>query len=195
MEIKFPESSSIQPPHKIEGDMRSAKESFFEMAKPRIRYMNAAEFSEWVCKMTEEENQEKIGTGLTVYCWSQVAAKQDGTLERFVENLEIGINKDAFHIDGESYEALISLVVEHELQEAWLNTKKGRLGNGGDQEALHTRHLLAEQKEFLLAEKTGLGEKLFQWRMKICPDNEDEYRMALESAKKKMRARTEHESS
>ncbi len=60
-------------------------------------------------------------------------------------------------------------------------------------EGMHTKHLLAEQKEFLLAEKTGLGEKLFQWRMKICPDHEDEYLMAWESAKKKMRARTEHE--
>ncbi len=93
-----------------------------------------------------------------------------------------------FHIDGESYEELIPLTIEHELQEAWLNTKKGRLGSGGDQEVLHTRHLLAERKDFLLTEKTSLGEKLFQWRMKIRPDNEDEYRMAWESAKKKLGA-------
>lgn len=188
MEIKFPESSYIKPPHKVEDGIGIAKKSFFEMAKSRVRYMHSKEFKEWVTQMIgESKSDQKVAAGLTAF-WIQIKGNQNGTEERFIENLEIGIDLDAFHLDGDSYQDLIPFIIEHELQETWLNTKRGLLGSGDDLETLHTRHLLAERKEFLLAEQSGLGEKLFQWRMKIHPDNEAEYRTTWESAKKKMRA-------
>lgn len=185
MEIKCPESSYVRPPHKVEGPMRKAREDFYELAKSKMRYMRSEEFNQWVYEMIGDRCDKKIGAGFGPFFFR---IKKDGNrvIEKLVGNLEIGINIDAFVIDGESYEDLIPFVVEHELYEAWMNAKKGLLEGAFDQGGLNKKHYLAERREFLLAEKAGLGKKLFKWRMKTYPDNELEYRSAWESAKKKV---------
>lgn len=189
MEMKFPESSIVNPPHKIEGDMRTARDDFFEFAKSRVRYMTADEFADWVKEMVDNADI-KIGAGFVPF-YITFKENSDGSEERFIENLEIGINRDEFTVDGESFEDLIPFVLEHEIQEAWLNSKRGHLDgpSAATQEGMHTKHLLAERKEFYLAEKAGLGEKLFRWRMRKYPEGEEEYLGAWESAKKRFQLR------
>lgn len=183
MDIEFPESSYINPPYKVEGSMKEAKESFYEMAKSRIRLMTAEEFSKWVRGAVGESELEN-GVALSMH-WSKLKKEGNITVEKLIENCEIGINKDAFIIDGESYLDVMPFVIEHELYETWLNSKKGFLEDTVKQEDLMKMHLLAERKEFLLAEQAGLAEKLFEFRTKLNPENEEEHRNALEYAKKR----------
>lgn len=186
--MKFPESSVVNPPHKVEEDFQTAKENFFELARSKVRYLSAEEFADWVKSMVGDADI-RVGAGFTPF-WMTFKESEDGSQERFIENLEIGINKDEFIIDGESFEDLIPFVLEHEIQEAWLNAKRGYLdgSSAATPEGMHTKHLLAERKEFFLAEKAGLGEKLFRWRMNKFPDLEEECRLAWDSAKKKLQS-------
>ena len=93
---------------------------------------------------------------------------------------------DDFIIDGISYKDMIPFIIEHELYEGWLNCKKGFLGNAYEDEEIETKHQLALRREFYLAEKSGMGEKLFEWRKKNNPDTEEDCREALRNAKKKI---------
>lgn len=183
MELKFPESSHINPPHKIEGSMREARESFYELSKGKIKYMHSAEFKNWLQEITGVDDL-KVGSGFGPF-WVKMNKNGNEVIDKFIENLEIGINLDDFIIDGKSYEDLIPFITEHELHEAWLNTKKGTMADAFEQEDLMTKHYLAERKEFSLAEKAGLAEKLLEWRIKMMPELEKEYKSAFEYAKRK----------
>jgi len=183
MDIEFPQSSYVNPPHRVEGPMKEARESFYELAKSRIKMMTAEEFSKWVRDAVGESKLEN-GVALNMF-WSKLKKEGSITVEKLIENCEIGINKDAFVIDDKSYLDIMPFIVEHELYEAWLNAKKGLMADAFEQEDLMKKHLLAERKEFLLAEQAGLAEKLFEFRMKIMPENEEEHRSALKYARNK----------
>jgi hypothetical protein len=182
--IKFSEFSNIQPPHKIEGPMVSARENYYELAKSKIRYMNTAEYQQWVQNMLGDIKMP-IGAALAPYL-KRDREYADGTIERFIENLEIGVNVDDFDIEGESYKDILPFIIEHELYESWMTVKRGRLEHSVDQKGADTKHLIAQRREFLLAEEAGLGEHLLEWRLKKYPQNEIEYREMRERAQRKL---------
>lgn len=190
MEYKFSESANLKKPYKIEGNMLEAKKSFYELVKDRVRILNSREFSSWVDKLSgfgKTDNFKKYPA--FVLCWPKYGKNRKGEFDKFLTALEIVINRDSFCIEEKDYSDIIPFVVEHEIFEIWLSTKKG-FGDGKiGEEDIHRKHLLALRREFLLAEQDGLAEKVFEWRMKIDPSKEREYKDAWENAKKKIKSK------
>ncbi len=187
--FKMPESSNINPPHKIEKSINDSKKSFYELAKNKISYFSHQEFLSWLSSMIDDENwsenfAESPALGLINF---KISPKDD--FEKYITNLEIAIDISKFSIDGENYEDLIPFIIEHEITEVWIRAKRGFLEEREEeftQEMRERNHQLALRREFLLAEQAGKAEKLFKWRMLVCPEKEDEYRYAWEKAKKRV---------
>lgn len=181
MERKLPESSILSPPHNVESPMKDAKESFYNLAKNKIRYLSSKEIIQWNEEQRGAENYLTNASFLIKY--GGVTSREGLVLAKWIENLEIVVNKNAFKIYGEDYSDLIPFVLEHEIYEAWLSAKKGfgqRLNEA-------QKHLLATRKAYLLAEQQGLGKKLFEYDMKINSSKKEEYEYALQSARKTLR--------
>lgn len=175
---KYFEGTFLAAPRKLKDSIPESKQEFFELAKNRVKYMNREEFIKW--------HEEMFGDASDAPASNLIIKSETGQ----IENLEIAINSDAFHLDDKDYTDLIPCVIEHETYEAWIEIKEGAMKKeleSGKDEAFLKKHLIAERNEFLMAEKMGLGEKLFEWRMKIAPEKEAEFRSCWESAKKKMK--------
>ncbi len=183
MEYKAPESSYIIPSHKIEGPMNIAKKSFYELAKSRIKYLNTEEFSSWFKKVTKKQFSLRGSTGAFIFLWPKHKKDREGNLKKWIDNLEIAVNKDVFNINGEDYQDIMPFIIEHEIYEGWLSAKKGWGHGQYEKEDLHKKHLLALRREFLLAYQKGLADKLLKWRIKMDPSGEYDYKKALKNAK------------
>jgi len=171
------EGTFLNAPHKLKDSIPESKKEFFELAKSRVKHMSREEFIKW--------HEEMFGDAFDAPASNLIIKSEAGE----IENLEIAINRDAFKIDNKDYSDLIPCVIEHETYEAWIEIKEGAMKKelaSGKDEAFLKKHLLAERNEFLMAERMGLGEKLFEWRMKIAPEKEAEFRACWESAKKKI---------
>jgi hypothetical protein len=186
MKHEFPKEAILESPYRIKNNIYEAKASFYEFAKEKIKMLDAKDFKKWMNKLSGFSNLEiiKISPAVGIY-WPKNKKNKKGEMEKALSVFEIVINKDAFQIDGKNYSDVIPFVAEHELMEAWLHSKKGWGDNKFSDDDCHKKHLLAERREFLLAEQEGLSEKLFEWRMKMDPLGEEEYKYAWESAKKK----------
>jgi len=187
---EFPESSRLDQPHKVDGTMEESKASLYELAKSRVRLLNDEEYLAW-CKEFEWWGKIAKKSPAVTVVWPTSGGKVDGKMEKIITHLEIVVNKDKFQIDGEDYSDIIPFVVEHELSEAWLRAKKG-LGDGSDLkkdafEKYVAKHRLSLRREFLLAEQNGLGEKLFNFHIKVRPKEEVECRDALEKARQRLK--------
>ena len=175
------ESSLIKPPHKVEGAPKEARESFYELAKNRIKYLNRKEYLEWVDVPYE---YKWVYSSPAMNIINAETVKEEDNLEKWVDRLEIAVNKDAFKINEKDYSDLIPFVAEHEIYEAWLTSKKGAastLERG-------KKHLLAQRRAFFLAEEQGLGDKFLEWVKLTAPTvkhiKQCEY--ALKVAKKQL---------
>ncbi len=175
MTLNLPESSFINPPHEVEGTPKEARASFYELAKDKIKYLTKEETEKWISKVAEPEIPIKTGAAI-------MRARKTKDFKKWVKNLEIIVNKDAFNRDRKDYSDLIPFVVEHEIYEAWLTAKKGV----GFELGLDKQHLLARRRQYLLAEQAGLGDKIFEWHMKANPSQKEEYEYALRYAKKQL---------
>lgn len=180
--INLPKSSEISPPFELKESMNESKKSFYDLAKSRVRYLNSKKFSDWVYEVTGNRDLEK-GIALNLN-WPKII-EEDGIEKKIVENLEIVVNKDTFHLDGIDYKDIIPFVVEHEIYESWLSAKKGILGERFDRDDINLKHQLALRREIELAEGVGLAEKLIEWISKVRPDQESEYREVLEIVRRK----------
>lgn len=158
-ESKIPEIPYTKPLHRVEGPPKEARASFYELAKKRIKYLTNEEFMEWDPERTSP-------AFLMVTPKSRV---EQGKLEKWIDDLEIIVNKDAFKIKDKDYSDLIPFVAEHEIYEAWLKVKKG----AGSELERKKKHLLAQRRAFFLAEQKGkgLGNKLLKWSKLIAPNN------------------------
>lgn len=188
MKYKTPESSFINPPHKIEGKISEAKKSFYELAKDKVRYFNHQQFMDWVSKIVGKGKAKILYENAAVLAViKNEKSQEEQKIEKYVTNLEIAIDATKFNINNKSYDDILPFVIEHEIYESWLRSKKGFLEEKEFSEESRTRaHLLAIRREFLLAEKEGKAEKMFEWRMLIAPEEEKEYSSAWENAKKKL---------
>lgn len=191
---KFPESSKLEQPHMIEGTMKEAKDSLYELARERVRLMNGQEYSDWLKKFGDWA-VERVGHSPAVVAVWPRKGEQNGNKVKGITHLEIGVNKDKFQIDGEDYLDILPFAIEHEIYEAWLISKKGLGEESGEKEGdfkkYTAKHRLAVRREFFVAEQQGLGEKLFRWHIKIepnmKPEKEAELRIALEKAKQRIK--------
>jgi hypothetical protein len=183
MTPKIPEIKYIHPPYEVEGTPKEARESFYEFVKERIKYLTDAEIRKW--DKDRGGDQESKGPLPALYIISVGESKKEDKPEKWINNLEIVVNKDAFKIKDKDYSDVMPFVVEHEIYETWLNAKKGA---GSDLESVK-QHTLALRKAFLLAEQQDLGDKLLEWNSLIDPDNPRNKKLceyALRVAKKQL---------
>jgi len=180
---RIPEIKYIHPSYKIEGPPKEARESFYELAKKRIKYFTDEEIRKWNKDRGGDPESKRPMPALYIISIRK-SEKGDG-LEKWVDNLEIVVNKEAFDIKGKDYSDVMPFIVEHEIYESWLNVKKGV---GPDLE-MEKQHTLAHRKSFLLAEQQGLGDKFLEWHSLIDPDNVKNIKLceyALRTAKKQL---------
>lgn len=190
MSFNYPESSFLKQPHKIEGVNKQSKESFYELAKSRVRFLSRDDFYKQAVTFSGDP-AIKDYVAVAFGAWNYVDKfSDDENFERFVTNLEIFVDKDAF---TEEEKELMPFLVEHEICEAWLSFKKGFHDQAkkefeNDQfELMSQNHELALRKEFVEAERVGLADKLYEWRINKMPRSEQDCKMALNNAKKKIK--------
>ena len=182
MTPKLPESSFINLPHEVKGTPKEARASFYELAKNRVKYLTNKEFVELNQDMLYNETLSSPAMNIV-----NVESSQKGdNLEKWVDYLEITVNKDAFKINKKDYSDLMPFVLEHEIWETWLKAKKGvasTLDRG-------KKHILAHRRAFLLAEQQGLGDKFLEWAKLIAPYNTEHIKQceyALRVARKQLK--------
>lgn len=174
MTPKLPESAFIFPPHKVEGTPKDARASFYELAKGKIKYLNSEKFMKWQIDYGE--------LNFITQASAIIASEKTDNFEKWIHGLEIVINKDKYNINGKDYSDIIPFDLEHEIYEAWL---RGKRGVGSDLDS-RKKHLLAQRRAYLVAEKQGLGDKLFEHDMMINPRAKEEYEYASKAAKKQL---------
>ncbi len=170
--LKHPESSYLPEPHKIEGSPKEAKEHFYEMARTRIVYVTKEEMVEFGKQETGED--ESTTTGLYIRLPREKTTKEG--VEKWIDGLQIVINKDAFQQDGKDFSDLIPYAVEHELYELWVKSKKGKSIQRTDK-----AHLLARQRQVELALRDKKLDKMIEFYTTLNP----EYAQELDYARKK----------
>ena len=179
MKLKPPESSFINPLHEVKGTSKEARASFYERAKDKIKYITEEEARKWFEEATGQKCDPNVP--ITAAVFSNTIRSKHGS-RKWLNNLEIIVNEDAFNIDGEDYSDLKPFVIEHEIYESWLRVKKGL----GPEMERHKRHFLAKRRQYLLAEQQGLGDKLLEWHTKRIPGQKDDHEYALKVAKKQL---------
>ncbi|NMB47869.1 hypothetical protein GYA13_00275 [Candidatus Kuenenbacteria bacterium] len=178
MEFKFPESSIVNNPHKIEGPMEEAKKSFYEFAKSKVKYLSRDEIKKWHKETSGRDGYETTASYIISF------NTEEGGFEKWINNLEIMVNRDIFSLNGKDFSDIIPFVLEHDIYEAWLHAKKGAASSLD----VDKKHMLARRREFLLAAEQGLEDKFFEFMMAVAPGDEAEFRYALEYAKKKKKS-------
>jgi len=189
MEYKIPESSFVNPPHKIEGSMHEARESFYELAKNKVRHLNHEQFTDWVHKNIGEGKMGRaFSNSPAIVFFMNDNNKEEQNVEKYLKNLEIVVDTSKFNLNGKDFTDILPFVIEHEIFESWVRSKKGFLEEKEfSEESRNRAHLLALRKQFLLAEEAGKGGKMFEWFMLLAPRKEKDYISAWESARKKLK--------
>ena len=174
--LKHPESLYLPKPYKIEGAPKEAKERFYEMAKSRIVYLTKDEMIKFGEQATGED--ESSTTGLYV----RLSRKEvvDGNIDKWIDGLQIAINKDAFQIDGQDFSDLIPYAVEHELYELWVKSKKGV-----SVQKTEKAHLLARRKQAEMALRDGKLDRMIEFYTSLNPEYAKELEYAREKARQK----------
>ena len=158
MAIKVPEYSYLEEPHKVEGTPKESRQSFYELAKSRVRLVSQDEH----LKFEKDIFGPDWGSCSAIYIIDTSDKIAEGQQERWLKVLDISVNKDAFIYGGEDYSDLIPYAVEHEIYEAWLWTKKGYQPKNS-----RINHLLARRRQFEMAMKDGRAEKLLEYYKKL----------------------------
>jgi hypothetical protein len=176
MGLTFPESSIVEPPFKADGDMSKSKESFYELAKSKIKYLTDAEFKVW---SGQNPGINDDSSNATYILSGKYVKDTDGNVENLVTNLEIAINRDAFIVDGEDYSDVVPFVVEHEIFEIWLTAKKG-IASGY---SIDTKHHLALRRSYQFARGENMVKRLYEYCTRKVPENKNEHDQILRELK------------
>lgn len=175
--INFPDSSVLDTPHKIEGEMPIAKTCFYDLAKNKTKFLTDDQMKMW----QEVYNGKLFSISPASYILSMVERDTlGGGFDKWILNLEIVVNKDAFKLMGKDYSELIPIVIEHEIYEAWLSAKKG-VASTLD---VGMKHRLARRREVRLAQELGLVEKLLEWYSARIPGAIPEIQEAIKQVEK-----------
>ena len=163
----------LEKPVSLKGSISEDRTLFYDLAKERIEYQSRDENKGWWEKLSGKKGVETVATYVI---GANNTVTESGNLERYVETLKIVVNRGIFEevseILGEDFTDLIPYVVEHDVYEAWLSAKRG----AGQSLDTNTKHKLARRREFYLAEKAGLGDKLLKFQMAVNPNSEEEYK-------------------
>ncbi|MEK7203202.1 MAG: hypothetical protein AAB653_02690 [Patescibacteria group bacterium] len=172
MEINTPEYSKLDKPHKIEGAPAEAKKSFYELARSRVELVAEPEYFRFKKDVFGKDYWRYPSAA---YILSRDDRITEDSVKRFVDTLDIKVNKDFFFLEGEDYSDLIPYVVEHEIYESYLWSKKGFYQPKSNKaKHLSDTHLLARRKEFELAMQDGKAERLLEFYKKKIYSIEDE---------------------
>lgn len=178
--LKHPESSYLPEPHKIEGAPKEARERFYEMAKSRVFYATRDEMVEFG-KQTSGED-ESTTTALYVRLPRKEFTEEG--IEKWIDGLQIVVNKDAFQQDGEDFSDLIPYAIEHELYELWVKSKRGISAQETEK-----AHLLARRKQAEMALHDGKLDRMIEFYTKLNPECSKELEYARQKAETKSKRR------
>ena len=170
--LNHPESSYLSKPHKIEGPPKEARERFYEMARSRVFYASRDEMVEFGKQASGKDESQT--TALYVRM-PREEFTEDG-MEKWIDGLQIIVNKDAFQQDGKDFSDLIPYAVEHELYELWVKSKQGV-----SVKETEKAHLLARRKQVEMALRDGKLDRMIEFYTKL----NLEYAKELEYARKK----------
>ncbi len=150
-------SALVEGPYRIDGKMPEVRERFYCLAKDKVRLLSNGEMQEWQKKAM---GKTFSASPASYILFMKIEGADDSDyFDKWVTNLEIAVNTDAFRINGKDYSDLIPIALEHEIYEAWLSAKKGAASSL----SVEMKHLLARRQELRLAQKEGLIEKLVEW--------------------------------
>jgi len=108
---KIPEIKYIHPPYRIEGSPKEARTNFYDFAKKRVKYLSEAEIRKWDTERGGDPESKRPRSALYIISTGGGHDKE-GNLEKWVNNLEIVVNKDAFKIKGRDYTDIM-LIEKH----------------------------------------------------------------------------------
>jgi hypothetical protein len=186
---RLPKSSYLSVPLKISGSIILMKKEFEALAMSRIKYFDRIEFLDYLGEIIEDDRIRDGFIASPAISLANVKIKKKGHLQgRFLENQEILINLDGFSISGEDYADMLPYVIRHEIEEGWLKTKKGCLEIKTCKQEVRTRtirHTISERRTFLMAERDGKGERLFELLCKLKPKDKDKFKKSWDKAKRR----------
>lgn len=119
--LSNPENYYLKEPYKVEGASKESREAFFEMARSRIHYATREEMADFGRRTS---GGDESGT-TALYILLPREKMISGSVEKWIDGLQIVVNKDAFIRDDEDFSDLIPYAVEHELYELWVKSKPG----------------------------------------------------------------------
>ena len=96
MGIELPEYSKLEKSHKVEGTPHEARVSYYELAKSRVRLVTQEEHYKFEKDVFGEDWQKSSA----VFIINRSNRIIEGSQERFVDALDISVNKDYFQLDG-----------------------------------------------------------------------------------------------
>ncbi len=155
----IPKYSKLGQTHKVEGVPKESMQSFRELAQSRVRVCSQEEYNRFQRDVLGADSQTTYPEAMFLVSVANVVAEEH--IERWVEALDIRVNRDYFIIGEEDYTDLIPYEVEHEIYETWLQAKRGVKPTNS-----HMIHLLARRREWEIAAKDGKIERLLEYRRK-----------------------------
>ncbi len=202
-EASVPESSRLPSDYEVKSPSTEVRLEFWELAKSRVRFITPEEMlaihtqvgklEEFypgkiafaiVSKRVDEEIDIKdklLSTIKMIQRRKSLKSTLTGIVTpeqtKWIDALEIYINKQAFSINGQDYSDIIPYVIEHEIYERWAKDKQGFVPNPNQ------AHLLARRHEFRIAVQDGKADRLLEF-IKVAtpadlPDAEEAYKASV----------------
>jgi hypothetical protein len=176
-------------PHFVEGPMAEAKAAFYELAKSQVKYVSEAEIKAVVHAEGGRSIWRRAPRDVAIFIMNtkeRPGLDGDDTDYKWIESLDILVNKDALSIQGEDFSDIAPFIIEHEIFEGWLSAKKGT----GPDLSVDQKHRLARRREAAMAVEHGKAERLLKYTQLVNPMLTKEYRQALRLAQQKRARRT-----
>ncbi len=174
--------AQLERPLEIKGGSEFDKISFYHLARNNVIYQTRDENRNW-----NKQLGRNVETAASNNIMTSIKGTEEGSIRKWVKSITVVVNRGLLlekgRAAGEDYLSLIPYLVEHEVYEAWLTAKKG----AGSDLSQEKKHLLARRREFYLAVKEGLGERLYRFQMSINPSKKAEYDDALDYAKRRLK--------
>ena len=166
-----PKLFTLEEPHVIDRNFKEAKSRFWELAKSRVKLASQEEHEAF---HKEHCPDNEVPTDAIFILQKGISENSDDP-EKAVLGLEININKDFF---GEVYADLIPYVVEHEIYEAWLHSKRGY-------NPTNKEHALARRRQIKMAMRDGKAERLVKFFSEKLPSLKEEFEDAYQRIREK----------
>lgn len=175
----------LKQPVELNDSLPEDRTYFYELAESSIEYQTREQNRKWVQKYFDGNGVNEVVASFILGV-GQGSDSKNGN-KKLIHGLKFVVNQgffeDASVLLGENCVDLIPYVMEHEIFEAWLIAKNGY----GQNLTKSERHLLATRREYLLAEKDSMGNKLYRFSLLAYPKDKEENLGGLEYAKKRLK--------